>query len=107
MASKKEWRPTITDKAIDMMNAVERSKGNVLPTLGGNSLALTYYIYHHGFNDRTGFFEFYAKVGKGEVPPFESVTRAIRKAREIVPRWRQEKETVDDKVHKVKEEVGY
>jgi hypothetical protein len=92
---------TLTDRMIDYMETLNnvRSKTN-------SELVLGFY-YSLGMPSNINVSEWLVALSMKKYPTYESVVRAIRKARELHPEWRKNKEQANEEIRHTKEEVGY
>ena len=96
---------TLTDKMVTYLEQVERAGIN--PADYSGVTILQRYYEHLGMEPDLPVGEWFSNISKRKYPAFASITRAIRKARELNPRWRKEEDLVAEQVENVKQEVGY
>ncbi len=94
---------TLTEKLTAHMKVLEYNNKDI-STMSNSKLVLSYY-YTLGMSMNESVSEWILGTATGKYPHYESVTRAIRKARELNPKWR--KPNKQKEVDTVKEEVGY
>jgi hypothetical protein len=90
---------TLTDRMVDYMETLE----NV--SLKTNSELVLGFYYSLGMPSNINVSEWLIALSMKKYPTYESVVRAIRKARELNPEWRRpkKKELIDE----AREEIGY
>lgn len=96
---------TLTQKLTVFIQSLE-DRGFEPSTMTGINILMMYYN-TLDVNQDTTFYEFSFMVRDKTLPAYESVTRAIRKARELTPRWRKAEERVVAEIERTREEVGY
>ena len=95
----------LVDKLIIHMEWME-SNGAVIKTKSSSKILMSYYM-SLGVTNNTTMTEWLMGIGHKKYPAYGSVSRAIRKAREVNPQWKKNAQQVEDEVSTVKEEVGY
>ncbi len=93
---------TLTKALVDYMKTIEHNTD--IPNISNSLLAIRYYNYT-GVDTSVSAALFFVKMNNGSYPQYSSVTRAIRKARTIHPRWKKHRK--QKQIDKVKQEVGY
>ena len=98
-------REKLTNKLIAFMSDAE-SRGVNPKDYSGVFILQRYYEYI-GMEPDLPVGEWFSNITKRKYPAFASITRAIRKARELNPQWRKDEEQVAEEVKDFKENVGY
>ena len=96
---------TLTEKLIAFMKA-EEVKGTRISLTSSAEILKKYYA-SLGVRDTMPFNDWLLAVAEGRLPAYSSITRAIRNARTIHPRWRKASASMKRAVAAVKTEVGY
>lgn len=96
---------TLTDEMIVFMTACE-AKGIDISNTSGKDILVEYYK-SLGLKSTDTFSQWLHLVETKVFPAYASVTRAIRKARELTPRWQKPVAVVGAQIEDVKNEVGY
>jgi len=89
-----------------IMTGLER-KGQDVANMNSQAIVLTFYHNFYDIDEKTSMYEYFKKFSSGKIPAYESVTRAIRKARATNPAWKKPEKSKAKQVDKVKKEVGY
>lgn len=90
---------TIVDKLYNYMDDLED-----IALQSNTSILMGYYI-HLGMDTSESVSEWLVGVSNGTYPPYSSVTRSIRKNRQLHPKWR--KLNKQQQVDTAKKEIGY
>ena len=96
---------TLTQKLTEYMNELEE-QGRVLSSTPSTFILMGYYR-TLDVTSSTTMASYMAAVSNRVVPAYESVTRAIRKSRELTPRWKKNSNQVEDEVQHTQDVVGY
>ena len=96
---------TLTDKLTQFMATMEMN-GYVISRMNNNDILLQYYL-SIGVDSDTTLRQFMIRVDAGKLPAYESVTRAIRKSRELTPRWRKAAKQKAKEVEDARTDIGY
>ena len=95
---------TLTDKLTEYMNELEQFR--TLSQTHNTEILMGYYSIL-GLTAETTMVEYVSKINKQEIPAYESVVRAIRKSRELTPRWKKEPIQVLNEIEHTADVVGY
>lgn len=94
-------KQTLTAELTLFMKYLETEGHNISKMLS-QEILLKYYENYHGVNNNTT-----VRTFLDITPRFGSVTRAIRKARELNPLWKKEPKQKQKEIDNTKDEVGY
>ncbi len=97
-------KQTLTMKMIDFMEKLDIE----IKVKKASNLRITSAYYNSlGITENTTMNEWINGVSTHKYPEYESITRAIRKARELNPQWQKPKKQVKNEIDLVEKEVGY
>ena len=96
----------IAKQVMFVMDGLEK-QGIDVSTLNSQKIVLTYYHNFFGIDAETKMYEYFRLFTSGKVPAYESVTRAIRTARNSNPAWTKPTKEKKKQVKKAKIEIGY
>ena len=94
---------TLTDRMVDYMTEKEELGIDISNT--SNSELVMGFYYSLGMPSNINVSEWLIALSMKKYPTYESVVRAIRKARELQPEWRRPKK--QKLIDNAKEEIGY
>lgn len=96
---------TLTEK-LEIYMAFIESKGIVVSETGSIDILAGYYL-HVGMPRNIEFLSWLKDTQDLKYPAFASVTRAIRKARELHKHWQKPEVVIEEEVTHTKVVVGY
>ena len=96
---------TLTQK-LEIFLLEKEKIGYEVSNLSNTAIVLLYYSYL-GITSTTTMQEWLTRVADGVVPPYPSITRSIRKCRELNPRWKKETHQKKREVKNAKKKIGY
>ena len=96
---------TLTTKLEKHIKQLEE-QGKIISITSSTRILQSYYR-SLGVDSSTTFHEWMHSIASNRYPVYSSVTRAIRKARELHPKWKKQRNTVDNQIRDIREEVGY
>ena len=95
---------TLTQKLSEYMNELEQTR--TISRLGNTEILMGFYA-TVGVTSETRMVEYVTMISNRLIPAYESVTRAIRKSRELNPRWKKNTEQVENEIEHTADVVGY
>ena len=103
MNQKTIWKQTMVQRMVHCMQELE-AHGLNIPTSSTTYIMFAFY-YRNGLHNIDRVHTLFEKIQSKELPTMESVTRAIRKARELKDEWK--KSNKEEQIEQFEKEVGY
>jgi hypothetical protein len=96
---------TTTEKLITFLE--ERERNNFEIKNASSIFLVQSYYKSLGLDGKTTVNDWFIGLATKKYPHYSSVTRAIRKARELNPRWKKDREKKETEINNFEKEVGY
>ncbi len=106
MTKEEILKMNVTKQVEYIMLGLER-QGHDISEMDSQKIVLTMYHNLYGVDNNTKLYEYFSLFTARKIPAYESVTRAIRKARENNPAWEKPRKKKKEQVEDVKKQVGY
>jgi len=96
---------TMVEKLVNFLT--EREAQNYEIKNASSTLLVRSYYEHLGITDETTLNDWFIGLATKKYPHFATITRAIRKARELTPRWQKDQDKKQNEIDDFKDNVGY